>query len=83
MSCNFFVFALCTFYEQWTKYIRVPLVEQEMLTLPEHLSSPMVLSEVRIAQFSVLCFVRSFASFSFDHCINYRSFFDLRLLILL
>ena len=54
-----------------------------MLTLPEHLSSPMVLSEVRVAQFSVLCFVRSFASFSFDHCINYRSFFELRLLILL
>jgi hypothetical protein len=41
-----------------------------MLTLPKHLSSPMVFSEVRVAQFSVLCFVRSFFSSSFDHCIN-------------
>jgi hypothetical protein len=32
-------------------------------------------------QFSVLCFARSFFSCSFDHCINYRSFSELRLLI--
>jgi hypothetical protein len=30
----------------------------------------------------LLCFVRFFFSSSFDQCINYRSFFELRLLIL-
>ena len=34
----------------------VPLVEQELLTLPEHLSSPPVFSGVRVAQ-SCRCFV--------------------------
>jgi hypothetical protein len=33
--------------------IRVPLVEQEMLTLSEHLSSPMGFSDVRVAQSSM------------------------------
>jgi hypothetical protein len=34
---------------------RVPLVEQELLTLPEHLSSPPVFSGVRITRYLVLC----------------------------
>jgi hypothetical protein len=38
---------------------QVPQVEQRLLTLSEHLSSPPVFSEVRVAQ-SVYCFIRSF-----------------------
>jgi hypothetical protein len=53
---------------------RVPLVEQELLTLPEHLSSPPVFSGVRVTRSSVLyaCFVDrclSFCTFSFGHCV--------------
>ena len=53
---------------------RVPLVEKELLTLPEHLRSPPVFSGVRVKRYLVLCvcFVDrclSFCSFSFDHCI--------------
>jgi len=51
---------------------RVPLVEQEMLTLTEHLSSPPVFSGFRVNRSLVLCiyFVDrcfSFCTFSFDH----------------
>jgi branched-subunit amino acid transport protein len=51
---------------------RVPLVEQELLTLPEHLSSLPVFSGVRVIRSLVLyvCFVDhclSFCSFSFGH----------------
>jgi hypothetical protein len=53
---------------------RVPLVEQELPTLPEHLSSPPVFSAVRVTRSLVLyvCFVDrclSFCPFSFGHCI--------------
>jgi hypothetical protein len=53
---------------------RVPLVEQELLTLPEHLSSPPVFSGVRVTRSLVLCvcFVDrclSFCTFSFSHCV--------------
>jgi hypothetical protein len=53
---------------------RVPLVEQELLTLPEHLSSPPVFSGVRVSRSLVLyvCFVDrclSFCAFSFGHCV--------------
>ena len=53
---------------------RVPLVEQELLNLPEHLSSPPVFSEVRVTQSLVLyvCFVDRCLScciFSFGHCV--------------
>ena len=53
---------------------RVPLVEQELPTLPEHLSSPPVLSRVRVSRSLVLyvCFVDrclSFRTFSFGHCV--------------
>ena len=52
---------------------RVPLVEQELLTLPEHLSSPRVISGVRVTRSLVLyvSFVYrclSFCTFSFGHC---------------
>jgi len=67
---------------------RVPVVEQKLLTLPEHLSSPPVFSVVRITQSLVLyaCFVDrclSVCTFSFDHCVVYLHvcFFDLRILI--
>ena len=48
----------------------MPLVEQELLTLPEHLSSPLDFSEVRVTRSLVLfvCFVDrclSFCTFSF------------------
>ena len=53
---------------------RVPLVEQKLLTLPEHLSSPPVFCEVRVTRSFVLCvcFVDcclSFCPFSFGHCV--------------
>ena len=57
---------------------RVPLVEQELLILPEHLSSPPVFSGVRVTRslvFSV-CFVDrclSFCTFSLGHCVVYSS----------
>ena len=53
---------------------RVPLVEQELLTLSEHLSSPPVFSGVRVTRSLVLyvCFVDRclfFCTFTFVHCI--------------
>jgi hypothetical protein len=33
----------------------VPLAEQELLTLPEHVISPPVFSGVRVTRFAVLC----------------------------
>jgi len=53
---------------------RVPLVKQELLILPEHLSSPPVFCGVRVTRSSVLCvcFVDrclSFWPFSFVHCV--------------
>jgi hypothetical protein len=53
---------------------RVPLVEHELPTLPEHLSSPSVFIGVRVTQSLVLCvcFVNrclSFCTFSFGRCV--------------
>ena len=50
---------------------RVPLVEQELLTLPLHLSSPPVFSGVRVTRSLVLyvCFV--------DRCLSFFTFFHL------
>ena len=52
---------------------RVPLVEQELLILPEHLSSPPLFSGVRVTRSLVyVCFVDrclSFCAFSFGHCV--------------
>jgi len=59
----------------------VPLVEQELLTIPEHLSSPPLFSGVRVTRALVLCvcFVDRCLSFFFWPlcCL----FFDLRILI--
>ena len=52
---------------------RVPLVEQELLTLPQHLSSPRFLIGVRVTRCLVLCvfcrllFVLLY--FFFGHCV--------------
>ena len=53
---------------------RVPLVEQELFTIPEHTSSPPVFSGVRDTRSLVICvcFVDrclSFCTFSFGHCV--------------
>ena len=53
---------------------RVPLVKQELLTLPEHMSSPPAFTGVRVTRSLVLyvCFVDrclSFCTFSFSHCV--------------
>jgi hypothetical protein len=53
---------------------RVPLVEQELPTLPDHLSSPPVFSGVRVTRSLVLCVCfadrcLSFCTFSFGHCV--------------
>jgi len=61
---------------------RLPLVEQELSTLPEHPSWPRVLSGVRgVTRFLVLCvgFVDhclSFCSFSFGHFVVCPTFTD-------
>ena len=62
----------CGFVTRLTR--RVPLVEQELLILPEHLSSPPGFSRVRVTRSLVLyvCFVDhclSFCTFSFRHCV--------------
>jgi hypothetical protein len=62
-------------------HARVPLMEQELPTLPGHLSSPPVFSGVRVTRSLILyvCFVDrclSFCTFSFDHCVV-----DIRILI--
>jgi hypothetical protein len=62
-----------------TRWIRrVSLVEQELPTLPEHLSSPPIFSGVRVTRSLVLyvCFVDpslSFCPFSFGHCAVFSS----------
>ena len=53
---------------------RVPLMEQELPTIPEHLSSPPVISGAHVTRILVLyvCFVDrclSFCPFSFGHCV--------------
>ena len=62
---------------------RVPLVEQEMPTLPENLSSPPVFSGVRVTPSLVLyvCFVDrclSFCTFSFGYCVVCSSIYGIR-----
>jgi hypothetical protein len=49
-------------------------MEQKLLTLPKQLSSPPVLSEVRVTRFLILCVCYvdrclSFCTFSFGHCV--------------
>ena len=65
---------------------RVPLVEQELLTIPEHLSSPAVFSGVRVTRSLVLCvcFVERCLSFSpfFFWPLCCLFFFDIRILVI-
>ena len=69
---------------------RVPLVEQELLTLPEHLSSATVLSGFRVTRSLILCvcFVDrclSFCPFSFGHyavCSSFYRFWYLQTLFI-
>jgi len=53
----------------------VSLVEQELLTLPEHLTPPPVFSEVRVTRSLVLyvCFV--------DRCLSFCTFFLLTIVL--
>jgi hypothetical protein len=62
------------FTEEYQQIKQIQLVEQELLTLPEHLSSSPVFSGVRVTRSLVLCvcFVDrclSFCTFSFGHCV--------------
>ena len=56
-------------------------MEQELLTIPEHLSSLPVFSGVRITRSLVLCVCLvdrclSLSTFSFDHCVVCSSYID-------
>jgi len=48
---------------------RPELVEQELLTLPEHMSSPLVFSGVRATRSLVLCV------YFVDRCLSFCTFF--------
>ena len=63
----------CRQYQE-VAWLLVPLVEQELPTLPGHLSSPLVFSGVRVTRSLVLCvcFVdrcSPFCRFSDVHCV--------------
>ena len=63
---------------------RVPLEEQELPTLPEHLSSSPVFSVVRVTRSLILCVCPvdrylSFCPFSFGHCVDCSSIYGFRL----
>jgi hypothetical protein len=65
--CRLLFVLLSCFVTRLTR--RVPLVEQELLTLQEHLSSPPVFSGVRVTRSLVLC-----ACFV-DRCLPFCSLF--------
>jgi hypothetical protein len=79
--CSLVVSISRSFPHSWliTRFVsrltrRVPLVEQELLTLPEHLSSHPIFSGVRVTRSLVICvcFVYrclSFCTFSFSNCV--------------
>ena len=52
---------------------RMPLVKQDLPTLPEHMNSPPVFNVVRVARSLVFCVVLcgslSFCTLSFGHCV--------------
>ena len=74
MFCRLLFVLLSCFVTRLTR--RVPLVEQELLTLQEHLSSPPVFSRVRVTRSLVLC-----ACFV-DHCLPFCSLFLLLYVLL-
>jgi hypothetical protein len=51
----------------------VPLVEQELLTLPEHLSSPPIFSEIHVTRSLIVCV------YFVDCCLSFCTFFFLPL----
>ena len=58
------------------------LVEQKLLTLPEHLSSPPVFSGIRVSRSLILCFVDRYLPFCiFFFWLLCCLFFDIRILI--
>jgi hypothetical protein len=64
---------------------RMHLMDQELLTLPEHLSSPPVFSRVRVTLYLALCVCwvdrcLSFCHFSFGHCVVCSSIYGFWLL---
>jgi hypothetical protein len=73
--CTYFLYLIHDITKFLTRLIRrVPLVEQELLTLQEHLRSSPVFSRVGVTRSLVLyvCFVDrclSFCTFSFGHCV--------------
>ena len=85
--CLFFPFVVITIRSSphsWliTGFItRVPLrvshVEQELPTLPEHLSSPQIFSRVRVARYLVFCvmFCRSLVVPIISECLDYHKLF--------
>ena len=71
-ACSQFLFIESSLVTRLTR--RASLVEHEIITLPEHTSSPPVVSGVRVTRSLVLyaCFVDRcllFCGFSFGHCV--------------
>jgi hypothetical protein len=64
---SFMTYHMIGFVNRLTR--RMPLVEQDLLTLPEHLSSSPVFSVIRITRSLVLCVC------SFGHCVVCSSVF--------
>jgi len=65
-TCNFNQFPSLSL----TRLTRqVPLLEQELFTLPEHLSSPPGFGGVRVTRSLVLYVCLSFCTFSVGHCV--------------
>ena len=62
---------------------RVPLVEQELLILPDHISSPPVFGGVRVTRSLALCVVDRCFSFCTFFCLPLSCpiFFDIRIII--
>ena len=66
-----------TYYRVYRLTRRMPLVEQELPTLPEHISSLPVFSGVRVTQSVVLCFVdRCFVLFRLAIVLSVLRFTD-------
>ena len=75
MRCKKFLYWPNNYSDMLTRLTQqVPLVEQELLTLMEHLISSQVFSGVRVTQSLIVCiyFVDrclSFSPFTFSHCV--------------
>jgi hypothetical protein len=72
LQCIISAYIITGFVTRLTR--RVPLGEQELITLSEHLSSPPLFSGIRVTRSLVLCVCcvhrcLSFCTFPFDHCV--------------